>query len=425
MFKLKNFFKLNKTVGKDIFILSIGIIIAQIIPLMLQPFLKRTFSPEDFGMYDIFIKSFSILVALSSLKYENAILLPKKDSDSKHVLYLSLLISGFIFITLLFLILLFKDTLTIYLDGFNLLALILLPISVFSYSVFNVSNMYLIRKQKFLLSSSSKVSRRISEGVIQLLFGTLKNPNGLLIGDVFGNFVQGIFSFWKVKQITSFKYISRTRLKKMLSEYKELPIYTLFPNILNTFVLGSLTFLVLQKFDLREVGYLEFTQKILSIPAVLISVAISQVVFQRVSFLINKGKKILPLLLSVISILFVFSLSFILIIRLFGNEIFVFIGGKDWEKSGEYARILVYSSAVMLIFSPLGKVLIALKKFKINSFWEISKFATIAILFYINNISIVQYLELYTFIIVFFYIFYGIIIIYLSYRYQFENKSIS
>ena len=106
---LKNFKVSLKSLGKDILVLSAGILVAQIIPLALQPFLKRTFTPEEFGTYDVFLKTFSILVALSCLKYENAILLPKKDSDSKHVVFLCLVISSLVFVVITILIILFKD----------------------------------------------------------------------------------------------------------------------------------------------------------------------------------------------------------------------------------------------------------------------------------------------------------------------------
>ena len=407
---------------RDVFILSAGIFVAQLIPLLLQPVLKRIFGPEDFGSYDVYLKTFSILVAVSSLKYENAILLPKKDSESKHVMYVCLIISVVLFILSLLAIFFLKGLLLGTFRGITLFSLTLLPFSVLSYSVFNVFNMYLIRRQKFLLSSSSKISRRLSEGIIQLVFGLLNNAKGLLIGDLIGNAVQGIFSFWKASLITSFRIVNKIRLKKVFAEYWELPVYTLIPNLLNTFVLGALTFLILIKFDLEAVGYIEFTQKILSIPSVLISIAISQVVFQRVSQLIIRKKRILPLLVSVVAILISIALFFVLVIEFFGAQLFLIIGGPGWENSGIYAKILVYAAAVMLVFSPLGKVLIALKKFRLNSLWEILKFGAILLLFYIDGIAITQYLEWYTYIIIIFYTIYGGIIFYQSYKYQVENQ---
>ncbi len=422
MIKYKEVVQSLKSLGKDVFILSVGVLIAQLIPFLLQPFLKRTFTPEEFGTYDVYLRSFSIMVAFCCLKYENAILLPKKDSSAKHLIFLCLISSSSFFILLIILALIFSESIASKFEGFTLIALILLPISVLFYSIFNVFNMYLIRRQKFLLSSTNKVSRRVSEGGVQLVLGLLNNRNGLLIGDVAGNIVQGAFSFWKVWRIAPLKYFSIKRLKQVMFEYRELPIYTLIPNVLNIFVLGSLTFLVLTKFELKEVGYLEFTQKILSIPSVFISISISQVVFQRISALIIKKQKIVPLILAVITILTLIAIFFVIFIEFYGTEIYVLIGGTSWESSGEYAKILVYASAFMLVFSPIGKVLIALKKFKINSAWEIGKFLAILSLFFIDGYSLTQYLKTYTFILIAFYIIYGILILYQSRKYQIDNQ---
>lgn len=411
--------------GRDILILSFGIVVAQLIPLLLQPYLKRVFSAEDFGIYDVYLKSFSILVAISTLRYENAILLPKKESDSKHIVFLCIVLSLLFFVIMILSAFFFGSEIIELLGGGERIMLYILPFSVIGFSVFNVFNLYLIRHRKFLLSSTSKISRRASEGVVQVFFGVLKYPSGLLIGDGIGNIVQGIYSYLKVKRYTSLKCISIARIKKVAVEYRELPIYTLLPNVLNTFVLGSLTFLVLDKFDINEVGYIEFSQRILSIPSVFISIAISQVVFQRVTKLINDNKKILPLILSVIVILLLISILFVLIIQFYGNEIYKIIGGPGWGKSGHYAKILVFASASMLLFSPIGKVLLALKKFKINSFWEIAKFMAIFSLFFMENRTVSEYLYLYTGILFIFYSIYGVLIIYYSYRYQIENKTSS
>ncbi|MFC4095816.1 lipopolysaccharide biosynthesis protein [Euzebyella saccharophila] len=417
--------KLNSflSISKDVVILSLGIIAASAIPLALQPYLKRTFTPEEFGAYDVFLKCFSILVALSCFKYENAILLPKKDTDAKHIVYLCLFLSLLVAFVLGLLILFFADEFLAGLEGLTLAALYLLPLSSFFYAVFNVFNLYLVRRRKFMLSSTSKLSRRLTEGGTQVALGELRSTDGLVIGDAVGNFVQGLFAFWKANKLSRFKILNQKKLRKVFVEYRELPIYTLIPNVLNTFVTGALTFLILDNFDIVEVGYLEFTQRILSVPSVFVSVAISQVVFQRVSNLVNRRKKIMPLILSVMGLLFFVSSLFILFIEFFGERVFTLIGGEGWEKSGQYAKTLVYASAVILVFSPLGKVLIALKKFKVNSLWELAKFAAILYLFFLKGFSIQQYLWIYTIILIFFYVVYGVLIIHQSYRYQVENTA--
>jgi O-antigen/teichoic acid export membrane protein len=407
-----------RSIGTDTVTLIIGTLVANLIPVMLQFYLKRVFSPSDFGTFDVYLKVFGILVALSALKYESAILLAKKESDSKHVMYLSILLSIATFVLCIFLILILEEPILLHIPQLNSTALWLLPFSAMTYSIFNITNLFLIRKRKFMLSSSTKVMRRLVEGVTQSGFGSLGKPTGLIWGDVIGNISQAIFSFWKVSNLTTFKTISLLKLKKVAKEFIELPKFTLVPNILNTFVLGSLTFLILDKYSIQEVGYLEFTQKILAIPSVFISVAISQVIFQRVSLMVIKRQKILPFILSVITLQVLFAIILIVMIHFFAQDLFIFIGGEQWDKSGEYAKILVYGTSVMLIFSPLGKVLIALKEFKMNSFWEFSKFIIIASFFFMNDIPITTYLVRYTIAISLFYLVYGFLIIYASSKYQ-------
>lgn len=113
-----------------------------------------------------------------------------------------------------------------------------------------------------------------------------------------------------------------------------------------------------------------------------------------------------------------------LIIEIFGPQLYLLIGGSGWESSSDYAKILVYASAIMLIFSPMGKVLIALKKFKINSLWELGKFVAIIMLFFVDGYTLPQYLKIYTFILIVFYIIYGVLILYQSRKYEVQNRLI-
>lgn len=406
-------------ISKDTATLMIGTLIANLIPLGLQPFLKRVYTPEEFGNLEVYLKVFSILVAISSLKYENAILLGKKDNDSKHALVLSIIISVLVFITITLVLTFFSSKILLGIPGLSKISLWILPFSVFSYSIFNSCNLYLIKKKQFFLSATNKIVRRVFEGTTQASLGILNVGSGLFLGDLIGNIIQGTFAISKVKKLVKTKITVNTeKLKQLAREYQDLPKYTLIPNLLNTFVLGSLTFLVLDKYSITEVGYLEFTQKILAVPSVFLSVAISQVVFQRVSELINKKQKIIPFIISITLFLALVSLVFFIAIQLYSTELYSIIGGQEWEVSGDYAKILVYSSCITLIFSPLGKVLIALKAFRVNSAWEIGKFIVILSFFFIEDIPVRSYLATYTIVIICFYLVYGLLIFKYALNYQ-------
>ena len=408
-----------RDISKDTLTLMIGTLVANLVPLCLQPFLKRVYTPEEFGNLEVYLRIFNILVAISSLKYENAIFISKRSNDTKHILVLSILISILVFMCIILVLIIFGSKISLSIQGLSLVSLWILPFAVVSYSIFNACNLYLIKSKRFFLSATNKVVRRIFEGVTQTSLGFLNWNSGLLIGDFAGNVVQGAYALSKTKKLVGTRVvISLRKLKVLASEFQELPKYTLVPNVLNTFVLGSLTFLIIDKYSMTEVGYLEFTQKILAIPSVFLSVAISQIVFQRVSELVNKKEKIVPFIVSIIFLLFAISLVFFIVIQFYSHEIYTLIGGENWIASGEYAKILVFSSCATLIFSPLGKVLIVLKKFKINSAWEIGKFLIILCLFFVTDFLINDFIRIYALIHIIFYVAYGIIILYQSIYYQ-------
>src|SRR5450759_598427 len=82
-------------------VLITGTVIAQLISILLQPVLRRFFSPETFGTYSVYLSIVGIITVISSLRYDDAIVLPKNDKESANVLFLSL-ISNFIISVLLF-----------------------------------------------------------------------------------------------------------------------------------------------------------------------------------------------------------------------------------------------------------------------------------------------------------------------------------
>src|ERR1039457_211590 len=78
---------------RNVFTLTSGITIAQMIPILLQPLLRRLFTPAEFGAYAIFLSIIEIVVSIGTLRYEVAIVLPKKDVLAANLLGLSLIIS--------------------------------------------------------------------------------------------------------------------------------------------------------------------------------------------------------------------------------------------------------------------------------------------------------------------------------------------
>ena len=71
-----------------------GTFIAQLIPILLQPLLKRMFTVEEFGIFDIYFRSVGLLAILFSLRYEKAIVLCDNKRDAATI-YTGIVFLGF------------------------------------------------------------------------------------------------------------------------------------------------------------------------------------------------------------------------------------------------------------------------------------------------------------------------------------------
>ncbi len=408
-----------------------GTLIAQSIPILLQPVLKRLFSPEDFGAFDIYFRTVSLLAILFTLRYEKAIVLCRQKRDAFSVYAGIAGISFGLMILLEILLLMFKGRLAglLSLPGRYSIIVYLIPVSSFFLALTSGAQFYLIREKRFFGSSSLKIFRRSLEGIIQSVGGLLKSFWGLPLGDMVGNATSAVIGAMKVSGDIPKTGIKSTftRFWANARKYSDLPKYALLSNLMNTFVLSALTFQVYAKFSLSDVGHLELTQKILTVPSALAGIAIGQLVLQRVSSAFNERRSVVKEIagLSLVSILI--SLGFFATIYFWAPPLFRIVFGIDWEISGEYAQILIISTCLFFVISPLGQALVALQKIKENALWEIGKFFAIGSLFLFQFRSIEQYLKIYNIIVLAVYLVYAFMIITITRSYElkikFENKN--
>jgi len=100
---------ISKLKGSEYFknsaILIVGTGLVQIIPILLQPILRRIYSDEDFGNFAIYYSIVSILAIVANLRYSNSIVLPKDKKEALSLVSGSLILNA-IFSILIFTILL-------------------------------------------------------------------------------------------------------------------------------------------------------------------------------------------------------------------------------------------------------------------------------------------------------------------------------
>jgi len=422
--KIENIFKVR--LFKDMSFIISGTLIAQLIPILLQPILRRLFSPEDFGAFDIYFRSVGLLAIIFSLRYEKAIVLCNRKNDAISIYFGIILTSvSFLIITELFLILFPKNVLNLIdLPLKYSIIIYLIPVSALFFAITTASQFYLIRDKRFFVSSSLKIYRRGVEGAIQTGSGALNLFIGLSVGDAIGNATSSFMGFLKINKDINWKHFSLIikRFRINAARFSDFPKYALFSNLMNAFVLSALTFQVYSKFSIEQVGYLELTQKILTIPSALIGMAIGQIVLQRISSAYNNKKKVIKTITGLFSLSLLIAIPFFIIIYFWAPSLFNWAFGNGWEISGIYAQSILLSTCCYFIISPLGQALVAIRQIKKNSIWELGKFILIGSLFFIKFQDIGHYLKVYNILLIVVYCVYLTIIVFNLVKYEKQLK---
>ena len=79
--------------SRNVLTLMTGTTIAQAIPIAISPILTRIYTPEEFGVFALYLSIIMLFSSLVAGKYELSILIPKHDKNAKNLVLLSISIS--------------------------------------------------------------------------------------------------------------------------------------------------------------------------------------------------------------------------------------------------------------------------------------------------------------------------------------------
>jgi len=155
---------------RNVLTLMTGTVVAQAIPIAISPILTRIYSPEEFGLFALFFAILSILSVLANGRYENAVMLPKKDSDAINIFALGFIINTFLSLFLLVIVVLFNDDFTRLLGNDDIaIWLYFIPIALFFTGLFNILNSFNNRQKNYKDIADAMVMKSMVLAVVQIL----------------------------------------------------------------------------------------------------------------------------------------------------------------------------------------------------------------------------------------------------------------
>ena len=351
---------------KNILILLKGSVLAQLIPLIISPFITRLFSPKELGILALFSSISVILGSVVNGRYEQALVLVKTENEAKHLTILSLLISLVVsFILFLFFIFFQPHLLNFFNEPDLSFWIYLIPVVVFSIGAYNTLNYYELRKKNFKNIANSEIYRSTSFATIQLSFPLLKSGLfGLIIGKIISSLIAP-FYLWKVSKFEIVK-VNTSLLLILAKRFIDFPKYTNLSILLNNLSVNTINLLIPVLYSTSLLGLYSLMYKVLAAPFAFLGNTINQVFLEEVVRQKNelgqayKLTKRMVIQLTLVSILFFGGAFFII------EDLFAFVFGEDWRMSGVYAKYLIPFFMFKFIASPLTSIHTAFEKQKLS-----------------------------------------------------------
>lgn len=344
---------------KPVFTLVTGAAVGQALAFIARPVLTRLFTPEEFGVLTVFSAATGLFTAISTGKYDDALMLPKEKRDASNLFVLALLLAC-IATPVLAITLLWTTEIGSLLQSPGLVGvLFLLPITVTLSAWAITVETWHTRFDRYKLVSTSQVVRHSTVVAIKIATGIAGiGAIGLVSGATAGLVVfvatLGVASYrldWKNISAS----ISLTSMRKLARTYWRFPAFSLPGGFLNLASTGFLALLIAAFFGEEAVGFYGLALGTLHRPVSLFTYAVGQVFFVRAATAYRE-KKLGMLTEVVYRRLIAISLFPMLVVAFCGPDLFAFVFGDPWREAGLYGQFLSMWLFVSTTASPLTRL---------------------------------------------------------------------
>lgn len=389
-----------------------GTLIGQLILMLSAPLLTRLYTPADYGVLASYSALVLILSALVTMRYEQAVLLPRSDEEAEQLMRLALLLT----VALSLLAGLTLWTIAHWANPVFLQPLRpyigLLTLSVLLHGASQVMTYWLIRQQRFRPQLHSRWVQALAYTATQLGSGMLRvGAVGLLLGQVMGQLAAAMTLLLggRPRQSVNCKGaviplapnclplathhsplairhspVTVRRLLLLMRRHKQFPLYSLPAALLNVLGQQAPLLLAASLYSLKEAGWLTLGLRLIGMPVDLIATSLGQVYLGRAAELGRHSPTELRAFVGrTIQRLFGFALLPTAALMLVAPPLFAWLFGAEWRTSGEYLQILAPVLLMRLVTAPVAQTLVVARRMAFQLGWEASRLAMITLSFWL------------------------------------------
>ncbi|MBR6049245.1 MAG: oligosaccharide flippase family protein [Bacteroidales bacterium] len=327
---------------KEALTLTGGNVLAQIIALAAYFVLTRIYSPDDYGLFNIFYSYIEVLIILSTCKYELAVVVASDDRQAAAVARFALRLNTLVSLALLTvaLVLWLTGTLPGSFAQLGWMVLLIPPMVFFC----GTSRIYSFLYNRFHRYTQIALSENVNAGagaLLKMLLGWLgMTPAGLPVGTVLGQAASNVNYRLGLRQL-QLPSTDADERRAAAATHRNFPRYVATKDFVNTFS-ANLPFLWLAiYFDRAEVGLFGLALTFSRQPVLLLCSAFERVLYARGAEAVRDSKPLLPLTTRFVAIVNAVALPLCVAAWFLAESLFSFGFGSRWQGCGVYVQALL------------------------------------------------------------------------------------
>lgn len=346
----------------------------QIIGVLSAPINSRLYSPTDYGQIAVFGASFAVLTLVATMRYDGALPVAESSRDAVHLLLLCLLLNATFASLFALAILVVGANFSQWLFGNNSMQAYLwfLPLGLFLNGMFAILSSWAVRKQAFGPLSSVRLAQAIVGTGVTITLGMLHFGFAGLVAGSLASYALGLpkLSAIALAEIRrEWRCISWDGLQQSMRTFYRFPLFNLPSLLLNNLGSQLPILMISSTFGPLYTGYFSVCQRLLLLPTLLISGAITPVFYSRARQAHLNGN-LQTLAGNLVKGIVGINVPFIILIALFGEQIFTLALGEQWSRAGLYGSLLAPWLLFNFLVTPLATLPLVLDRQRSELFFQ-------------------------------------------------------
>jgi O-antigen/teichoic acid export membrane protein len=364
--------------ARAVLTLAAGTGIAQIIVIASSPILTRLYTPADYGVFSVAMAMTTILIAVTCLRYEFAVVLPEADETAANVVALALVVNlvmgaaSFVFLALAG-----ASILTVL--GAATLGPFVLLVSLGQVGGGAGTTMinWAVRTKTFSEIAALRLAQAAALVTVQVGLGLAGlGTAGLLFGDVAGR-ISGSSrlarSAWRTNA-AAFRRVSWTGIRSVAQRYWRFPVFSSPSALLYALGLQVPLLLLVAYYGAAAGGRYALADRGCSIPLTLVAAAVGQVYLAEAARNAReRPEAVRSLFLRTTRSLARMAIGPALLLGLLAPFTAGLVFGSAWSETGLFVAILAPMYFTAFVTTATGDTLYVLERLDLQFVREVAR----------------------------------------------------